>query len=68
MFGVLNKLFWLIRKFDLVFNRPISVSAVVKDIGAGSLGFDSQAGQIGHCVANYSPPLRDFFGAVLPGR
>ena len=27
--------------------------------------FDSRAGQIGHSVANGSPPLRRFFGAVL---
>ena len=37
-------------------------------ICAGGLGFDSRAGQIGHSVANGSPPLRRFFGAVLPRR
>ena len=46
-------------------HRP--VIAVVKDIaiGAGGLGFDSQAGQIGHSVANILPSLLRFFGAVL---
>ena len=29
--------------------------------GAGGLGFKSRAGQIGHSVANGSPPLRYFF-------
>ena len=29
--------------------------------GAGGLRFKSRAGQIGHSVANGSPPLRDFF-------
>ena len=35
-------------------------------IGSGGLGFYSRAGQIGHSVANGSPPLRRFFGAALP--
>ena len=45
-------------------------SAVVNHIaiGAGGTAFDSQAGQIEHNVANGSPPLRRFFGAVLPAR
>ena len=34
-------------------------------IGAESVGFDSQAGQIEHIIPNGSPPLRCFFGAVL---
>ena len=29
--------------------------------GVGGLRFKSQAGQIGHSVANGSPPLRHFF-------
>ena len=29
-------------------------------IGAGSLGFDSRIGQVGHGIANGSPPLRRF--------
>ena len=29
-------------------------------IGAGSLGFDSRIDQIGHSIANGSPPLRRF--------
>ena len=36
--------------------------------GAEGLGFDSRTGQIGHKVVNGSPPLRYFFGAVLPWR
>ena len=36
--------------------------------GAEGLGFNSQAGQSGHNVANGSPPLRRFFEAVLPRR
>ena len=36
-----------------------------KTIGVGGLGFESQAGQIRHSVANGSPPLRRFFGAVF---
>ena len=32
-------------------------------IDAEGLGFNSQAGQIGHSVANGSPPMRRFFGA-----
>ena len=31
-------------------------------------GFESRAGQMGRSVANSSPPMRRFFGAVLPGR
>ena len=34
---------------------------------AEGLRFNSQAGQIGHTIANGSPPLRRFFGAALPG-
>ena len=37
-------------------------------IGAGGMGFDSRAGQIGHSVAYGSPPLRRFFRAVLSRR
>ena len=37
-------------------------------IGAGDLGFDYPADQIGQRVANGSPPLQRFFGAVLPRR
>ena len=44
------------------------LSKVVKRvaIGAGSPGFDSQAGQIGRVVTNSSLRLRRFFGDVLP--
>ena len=37
-------------------------------IGAGGLGFDSQAGQMEHSVVNSLLPLRCFFGAVLSRR
>ena len=42
--------------------------AVVKHIaiGAEDLGFDSRDVQVGRTVTNGSPPLRCFFGAVLP--
>ena len=42
---------------------------VVKDIaiGAKGHGFDFQAGKIGRSVTNGLPPVRRFFGAVLPG-
>ena len=33
---------------------------------AGQLGFDSRDGEVGQSVASRSPPLRRFFGAVLP--
>ena len=37
-------------------------------IGAGGLGFDSLAGQIGHSVADASPSLRRFFGTEFRRR
>ena len=37
-------------------------------IGAGGLGLDSLADQVGYGFANSSPPLRRSFGAVLPRR
>ena len=37
-------------------------------IDAEGLGLNSQAGQVGHSVANGSQPLRRFFGAALPRR
>ena len=42
-----------------IFDENWSVGEVVKNItiGARGLGFDSQAGQIGHSVANGSPPF-----------
>ena len=35
-------------------------------IGGGGLGFDTRVGQTEHIVANGSPSLRGFVGAVLP--
>ena len=43
---------------------PSAQSLSAQTIGAGSLGFDSQANQI----SKVSPPLRRFFGAVEPRR
>ena len=43
-------------------------SATLPTIDVEGLGFNSQAGRIGHTVANGSPPLRRFFGAALPMR
>ena len=37
----------------------------VVTIGAGGLGFESRVGQIGHSVANGSPPLQCFFRGVV---
>ena len=37
-------------------------------IGSRDVGFNSMVGQIGHSLANDSPPLRCFLGAVLPRR
>ena len=43
---------------------------VVKDIaiGAGGIGFDYRAGEVGFSVTNDSTPLLCFIGAVLPKR
>ena len=40
---------------------------MLKDVAidAEGLGLNSQAGQVGHSVANGSPPLWRFFGAAL---
>ena len=47
-----------------------SVTIVMKDIviDAEGLGIDFRSSYIGHSVTNSSPPLRCFFGAVLPRR
>ena len=45
-------------------NRRVSVEDVAN--GEGSFGLDSRAGQIKRIVANDSPSLLRFFGAVLP--
>ena len=49
-------------------HRP--VSSVVKHVAIGTrgLGFDSRTGQFEHRVTDGSPPLRRFFGTVLPRR
>ena len=51
--------------YQVQFEQP--VCSVYKHIAidVGGLGFDYRVGQIGHSVANGSPPLRRFFGAVL---
>ena len=63
---ILRPLYMLTGKY----NHARSVGVVVKDIavGAESSRFDSRAGRIRHSVANGRPPLRCFFGAVLPRR
>ena len=47
-------------------SRPVGAVAKGIAIGAEGLGFDSRAGKIQRSVANGSPSLRHFFGAVLP--
>ena len=53
-----------------LFLRNVTAASILKQTkssgnafvsGAGGLRFKSQAGQIGHSVANGSPPLRHFF-------
>ena len=52
--------------------RKRLMSSVVKliaaAVGARGMEFDSRADKIGRIVANSSPPLQCFFGAVLPTR
>ena len=48
--------------FSTFFSGPASWSSGNAFVsGAGGLRFKSQNGQIGHSVANGSPPLRHFF-------
>ena len=54
--------------FDTVLDQPVSSVFKRIDIGAGGLGLDSKAGEIGHGVVNGSPPSRRFFGAVVSRR
>ena len=46
-----------IEKYLNRINGPVSSVVKHNPIGAGGLGFDFQAGQIGHSVDNGSPPL-----------
>ena len=46
-------------------HRPLAQLLSALAIGAGGRGLKSRAGQIGHRVANGSPPPRHFFKAVL---
>ena len=50
--------------------KPGDYSVMLKDftIDGEGLGLNSQAGQVGHSVANGSQPLQRFFGATLPRR
>ena len=48
--------------------RPVSPVVHHLSIGSKGPGSDSRAGQIGHNVGYGSPPLRRFFGVVLPRR
>ena len=63
-------MFILLQLHDLCYSVERPVDVVVRDMaaGAGGLGFDYRAVQIGHSVVNGSPPLRCFFGAALPRR
>ena len=59
--------FFILIKF---LKKPGDYSVVLKGfaIDAEGLGLNSQAGRVGHSVANGSLPLRRFFGAALPRR
>ena len=52
-----------IRRLIVVYNRPRDIA-----ISVVGIGFNLRAGSIEHSVANDSPLLRCFFGAVLPRR
>ena len=58
--------FQVTHKFIIVTIRQDGV--VVKDIAVRATGFDSSPGEIGHNVANGSPPLQRFLEVVLPRR
>ena len=50
-------------------NKPASLSSGNTFVsGAGGLRFKSRAGQIGHSVANGSPPLRHIFESSCVAR
>ena len=51
-----------------IVNRPVSSGVKSIVIDSGGLEFNSRTGQIGHGVANGSPPLQRLYGAVLPIR
>ena len=55
---------------EAILVQPSRCQSLYKDIalGAGGSEFVSQAGQVEHSVANGSPLLSRFFGAVLPRR
>ena len=64
-------LFLLLNVYKIEYRDKIwAVDVVVKHTSNRALDFrfDSRPGQIGHSVANGSPLLRRFFGAVLPKR
>ena len=48
----------------LLTNESLAQLLSAHAIGAGGLRFDYRTGQIGRSVANGSPPLQRFFGAV----
>ena len=60
-------LFYCFHRQFFVSKVFVLISSVVNDvvIGAGSSKHNPWVGQIGHSVANGSPPLRRFFGAVF---
>ena len=59
---------WRSVQFEFIHFWPVSSVVKLVVIGAGGLALDSRADQIGLNVANGSPPLRRFFGAVLHRR
>ena len=54
----------------IIFHQTGRLKRSAEDVAidAEDLRFNFQTGQIGHSVANGSPPLRRFFGPVLPKR
>ena len=65
LMSILSRLAVRLNIMSLLFvNRPVSSVVNYIAIGAGGLGFDSRADQIGRSIANGSPPLRRFFGIV----
>ena len=59
-----------LKEIDLADATKVSIGVIVKNVAVGMeyLWFKYRAGQIGRNLANGSPSLRRFFGAVLPRR
>ena len=65
-YGRVNLVFYIL----IIFQQTGRLYRGVKDVAidAEGLRFNFQAGQIGHSIANGSPPLRRFFVAALSRR